>query len=135
MSIMKKEFTIKSSLAEVRPLVKEVISSLRELAPGSDLLHDFKLAAEEALINAVKHGNNFKEELPVLVTVEGDTDKVTISVEDKGRGYDYSKVPDPTLDENIARGGGRGLYLIKKLMDEVRFNKEGNRIEMVKYLK
>jgi len=60
--------------------------------------------------------------------------KISISVEDKGTGFDHNKVPDPTKEENLLMGNGRGVFLIKHLMDEVRFNKKGNRLTMVKHL-
>jgi len=131
--MIKKTFTIKTSLKEIPPVIKEILEHLKN--GNKDSLHDIKLAAEEAIINAMKHGNKFNEGLYVIVDFEYDGNKVGIAVQDEGKGYDHSKVPDPTLEENILRGHGRGVFLIRKLMDEVHFNNSGNRLEMVKYIK
>lgn len=131
---MKKTFKIKSNIKEISPVLKEIVDCLKQDRINTGIIHDIKLATEEAVINAMKYGNKFQENLPVMINFEYSRDKISISVEDKGEGYDHTKVPDPTLDKNIERGHGRGLFLIKKLMDELRFNKRGNRIEMVKYL-
>ena len=55
-------------------------------------------------------------------------------MEDEGSGFDPEKVPDPTVEENMLKYGGRGVYLIKRLMDEVEYNDRGNRVKMVKYI-
>lgn len=115
--------------------MNEVLHYLKERGVSHLVMHDVKLAAEEAIINAIKHGNRFNEELPVVINFECSAALIRIVVQDKGPGYDYAKVPDPTSDENIERDHGRGVYLIKKIMDEVRFNYSGNRIEMIKYIK
>ncbi len=144
--MIKKTFTIRTSLKEIQPVVKKILEYLK--GGDKDALHDIKLAAEEAVINAMKHGNKgfttihiqvrlnkFNEKLYVIVDFEYDGNKVGIAVQDEGKGYDYSKIPDPTIEENILRGYGRGVFLIRKLMDEVHFNNSGNRLEMIKYIK
>lgn len=131
--MIRKTFTIKTSIKEIQPVVKEILGYLKD--GTKDAIHDIKLAAEEAMINAMKHGNKSNENLYVIVDFEYDGNKVSIAVQDEGGGYDYSKVPDPTLEENILRGHGRGVFLIKRLMDKVRFNDSGNRLEMIKYIK
>lgn len=133
--IIKKTFKIKTNLSVVTPVIKEILDCLKPANISPGVLHDIKLAAEEAMINAIKHGNRFQEGLPVVIDFKRSKDRVSISVQDAGKGYDYTRVPDPTLDENIAKGNGRGVFLIRRIMDEVHFNKSGNKIEMVKYIK
>ena len=130
-----KNFKIKSSLKEIQPVVGQILALLQETGAPAALLHDIKLSAEEAIINAVKHGSKLKEDLPVAIAFSRQGDVVRVAVEDCGSGYDHQCIPDPTLDENISKGRGRGIFLIRKLMDEVHFNPAGNRIEMVKYIK
>jgi serine/threonine-protein kinase RsbW len=132
---MEKTFNIKSNIKEIAPVVKEMLDCLKKGGASNEIIHDVKLSAEEAMINAMKHGNKCREDLPVMINFEYSKDKITVSVQDKGSGYDYNKIPDPTLDENIAKGHGRGVFLIRRLMDEVRFNNSGNCIYMVKYIK
>jgi serine/threonine-protein kinase RsbW len=54
-----------------------------------------------------------------------------LAVEDQGPGFDPGSVPDPTLEENLERGSGRGLLLIRAYMASVRYNASGNRLEMI----
>lgn len=88
-----------------------------------------RLAIEEALANALKHGSPKGQ--PVHVDVDASDDVLTIAVEDHGPGFDPASVPDPTTPENLSKPCGRGLLLIRTYMSEVRFNDTGNRIEMV----
>lgn len=133
--IFKKRLKIKSSLKEIPPVIDDILANLKIKGLSDIILHDIKLVTEEALINAMKHGNNFTEELPVELGLVYFKNRVRITVRDAGKGYEYKKVPDPTLDENLGKGHGRGVFLIRELMDKVRFNKTGNKIEMVKYIR
>jgi serine/threonine-protein kinase RsbW len=85
-------------------------------------LGNIQLALQEALMNAVLHGNQSNPEKYVRLCVaiqEGGG--ILIVVKDSGSGFDPSKLPDPTLKENILREGGRGVYLIQQLMDQVEY--------------
>jgi len=115
--------------------VDEIIILLRGLHADESDTFDIRLCLEEALINAIKYGNKFDKNLDVLVECSCSENKISISVQDKGKGFDYSKIPDPTKEENLLVGHGRGVFLIKHLMDELRFNEKGNRLTMTKYLK
>ena len=94
---------------------------------------DIETALREALANAVAHGNHEDPRKCVYVTchctVEGG---VSITVQDEGQGFDVGTLPDPTAPENRLRTSGRGIYLMKALMDEVRFEKEGAIVHMCK---
>lgn len=91
-----------------------------------------RLAVEEALTNAMRHGHKGLEPgTPLHLEVEASSDRLRIVVEDQGPGFDPAGVPDPTLDENLNRPCGRGLMLIRAYMTEVRHNERGNRIEML----
>lgn len=91
-----------------------------------------RLAVEEALTNAVRHGHRGLDPgTPVNLDVEVHPGRLRIVIEDQGPGFDPSAVPDPTLDENLNRPCGRGLMLIRAYMTEVRHNQRGNRIEMI----
>jgi serine/threonine-protein kinase RsbW len=91
------------------------------------------LSLEEAVINAIKHGNELDDTKKVVVGFAIDDERAIISVADEGEGFDPASVPDPTLDENLIAMSGRGLSLIRAYMDEVRFNDKGNDITMIKY--
>ncbi|MBU1147768.1 MAG: ATP-binding protein [Candidatus Omnitrophica bacterium] len=96
---------------------------------------NMKLCLEEALANAVRHGNKLNPDLFVEVTVGIDADRVIIKVKDHGHGFDFKAVPDPTEDTNFQKPCGRGIFLIKNFMDEVDFFDNGRGIKMVKFLK
>ena len=132
---MNKQLSVASDLKKIRHAVDEIIIMLKGLQVDESDVFDIRLCLEEALINAIKYGNKFDKDLEVKIDFAYVNDKINISVEDKGIGFDHKKVPDPTKEENLLMGNGRGVFLIKHLMDEVRFNKKGNRLTMVKHLK
>lgn len=90
-----------------------------------------KLAFEEALMNAFSHGHEgLGADVEVQVEYRVGPDEVYIAVQDQGPGFRPHAVPDPTLDENLAKPTGRGLMLMRAYMTEVAHNREGNRVEM-----
>jgi serine/threonine-protein kinase RsbW len=92
-----------------------------------------RLALEEAILNAIKHGNRYDRHKSVLVSYRIQHDRFDISITDEGPGYRPEAVPDPTADENLERPGGRGLLLMRYYMTEVTVHPPGNRLTMVKY--
>ncbi|MDD5504354.1 MAG: ATP-binding protein [Candidatus Omnitrophica bacterium] len=132
---MNKTITIESDLRRIKQVVDQVKFMLEQVGAGESDVFDIRLCLEEALINAIKYGNKFDKGKKVQVDFNHKDSKVSLTIEDNGDGFDIASVPDPTLDENILKGSGRGVFLIKYLMDELKFNKRGNRITMVKYLK
>ena len=98
---------------------------------GSRLTLNFRVGMCEALANAVLYGNRRDPEKRVRVEVELDTTRVEVRVVDQGNGFDPSHVPDPTLPGNLERAGGRGVFLLHKLMDQVEYRGGGNEVRMV----
>jgi serine/threonine-protein kinase RsbW len=92
---------------------------------------NFRVGLSEALSNAMLYGNDSDPEKRVRVEVTIKRKEITVRVTDEGVGFDPSKVPDPTLPDNISKTGGRGIFLMKSLMDEVRFNERGNSVTLV----
>lgn len=88
-----------------------------------------RLAVEEAVSNAFKHGHGGRHE-PVRVHWRIDDDELMVSVRDRGPGFDPDGVPDPTLDANLEIPAGRGLMLMRAYMTDVRFNDRGNEVTM-----
>jgi serine/threonine-protein kinase RsbW len=101
------------------------------MADGSEI--DIEMALLEALANAVIHGNGGKSCKRVYVTCRCYMDgEVSIMVRDEGRGFDSNAVLDPTFSENLLFTHGRGIYLMKTLMDEVSFEEGGSVVRMRK---
>ncbi len=92
---------------------------------------NFRVGLTEALSNAMLYGNNSDPEKSVRVEVMIKLDEVSVRVTDQGAGFDPATVPDPTLPDNISKSGGRGIFLMKALMDEVQFNERGNSVTLV----
>ncbi len=126
--------SIPSKLELIPEFVKGLLDRIKERVSDEGLLFDIRLCLEEALINAVKYGNKMEASLPVEVKVEILPDKLSFEVKDQGKGFDYQSLPDPTSGDNLEKSSGRGIYLIKKLMDEVKFFDGGSRIMMVKFI-
>ena len=95
-------------------------------------MSDVEIALREALANAIIHGNHEDRRKYVHVTCLCEPDEVSIAVKDEGKGFDVNNVPDPTALENIGSVHGRGILVMKALMDEVRFEEGGAVVRMRK---
>lgn len=98
---------------------------------GSRLTLNFRVGVTEALANAVLYGNGADPGKHVRIEVHIDSMRIACIVEDQGGGFDPGAIPDPTLPENLHRPGGRGLFLIRELMDDVEFSDSGNAVRLV----
>jgi serine/threonine-protein kinase RsbW len=91
-----------------------------------------RLSLHEAMSNAFRHGHSrLPPQVPVKISYNVMNDRVLLAVEDQGPGFNPGSVPDPTLQENLERGSGRGLLLIRAYMASAEYNQKGNRLEMV----
>jgi serine/threonine-protein kinase RsbW len=134
-SLVNKRISIASNFKNIGQAVNEVLHLLKDIKANESDIFDIRLSLEEALINAIKYGNKFDEQLTVDIEFIHNHSKVTITIKDQGDGFDYHSLPDPTKEENLLKARGRGVFLIKHLMDKVEFNKKGNHLTMTKYLK
>lgn len=92
---------------------------------------NFRVGLTEALSNAMLYGNAHDPSQRVLVEITMGDGRVQATVKDQGSGFDPSSIPDPTRPENLTRPCGRGLFLMRALMDEVRHNERGNEVTLV----
>ncbi|MGH7476521.1 MAG: ATP-binding protein [Longimicrobiales bacterium] len=123
---------IDNDLSDVEPAVRYLMERCREMGFDERRLRlNFRVGLTEALINAILYGNEADPRRVVRIEVWLDPERATIEVSDQGGGFDPERLPDPTLPSNRMRSGGRGIFLIRKLMDEVEFNERGNCIRMV----
>ena len=100
---------------------------------GSRLTLNFRVGVSEALANAMIYGNHRDPAKRVRVEVDLAPEQVAVVVRDEGHGFDPLSVDDPTLPENLERTGGRGIFLIRELMDEVDNAGFGNCVRLVLY--
>ena len=91
-----------------------------------------KLALEEALTNAIKHGNCNDRDRQLVIRYAVKPDRTAIAVRDQGQGFQPETLPDPTADENLELPNGRGIMLMYAYMTKVRFNDQGNEVWMLK---
>ena len=124
--------TIASDLRQARLLEDTLLREAGRFGYNEAALFAIKLSLEEAINNAIRHGNSGDPGKHVTVRVELDDAQMTISVTDEGPGFNPGTVPDPTADENLEKPSGRGIMLMRAYMDDVRFNQRGNEICMCK---
>lgn len=126
------KFDIPSDLAESRHVHQQIMDAVRHHRFNENAYFAIKLALEEALVNAIKHGNKLDKSKRVKVEARVDHSLFEISVQDQGPGFDRGKVPDPTADENLTKCSGRGLLLMESYMDTVEYSDRGRRVRMTK---
>jgi serine/threonine-protein kinase RsbW len=120
--------------------VAEVETAADRLAVEAGLDEDQRfhiaMAVREAAINAVLHGNEYDPARQIEVSLENTGHDLVITIADQGKGFNPENVPDPLAEENLLRGTGRGIFLIRSLMDEVRFRQlhPGTELTLVKHL-
>lgn len=126
------EYSLPSTVAAISSLIEKFmlwITNCRCI-PGSET--DVEIALREALENAVVHGNHEDPRKAVSVSCRCEPDELSIAIRHEGQGFDINKVPDPTTPENIQSSHGRGIYLMKAFMDDVRFEEGGVVVRMRK---
>ena len=126
------EIVIPSDLAEARRVQEEIEEALTSARYGDRDIFSIKLALEEALVNAIKHGNQLDPGKRVTVWYSVTGERFDVKITDEGPGFDPADVPDPTLPENIERFCGRGLLLIRNFMTDVTYHGKGNVVTMSK---
>ena len=126
------EVTIESDYAEARRIQTLIGEALEACGYSEHDIFAIKLALEEALVNAIKHGNQLDPDKRVFVSYEISDDRFDILITDEGPGFNPADVPDPTDPDNIERPCGRGLLLMRGFMTEVEYHSPGNTVRMSK---
>lgn len=122
---------IESSLDKVEETVEEVLCRVNGHDLPNEKLFGLRLALHEAIANAITHGNRNRSDRSVCIRYERSENRVEITVRDEGHGFNCEKVPDPTVGENIYQCSGRGIFLMRRLVDEVNYNDPGNQVTLV----
>jgi len=132
--IVEENITIPSEVKYVREVSSKILRILETRNIDESALFDIRLCVEETVRNAIEHGNVKDRRSKVKINYRISGDRFTIEVEDEGAGFDYKSLPDPTHEENLMKNSGRGVYLVRRLMDKVEFNEKGNKVKLTKYM-
>jgi serine/threonine-protein kinase RsbW len=125
-------FTIASDYAAGRTVQKEILDDIRRNGFKGNTFFAINLALEEALTNAIRHGNSLDPGKKIHVESKVSARRVEITIEDEGPGFDRGSIPDPTAAENLEKCSGRGILLIEAYMNRVTWDRGGRRLRMVK---
>lgn len=128
---MNKELVIKSKI-ENMSLVENFIDEVAvELSIVSDLYGNVLISTIEAVTNAIIHGNDNNPDKIVKINVEKADNTLNVTVADEGPGFNVDIVPDPTKPDYIEQPNGRGIFLMKNLTDDLKFDKNGAVVTLI----
>ena len=126
----RERFVMASRREDTEAATEAVLAALERLGYDKAAVFAVRLSLEEALANAVRHGNKDDAGRRVTLHCEIGVDEAVLDVQDEGDGFDPGSVPDPTAAENLDIPSGRGLMLIRSFMADVTVHPPGNRITM-----
>ena len=127
------EEVIPSDTAAGQSVQERIIQLLEALSYDERDVFGVRLAIEEALVNAIKHGNQMDPSKTVRIACRIAAHMVRIEIEDQGPGFQIEDVPDPTADENLERPCGRGIMLMRAFMSSIVYNESGNLVILEKH--
>jgi serine/threonine-protein kinase RsbW len=131
--ILRLNRTVDGDVGAIEPVVEEIMKLVVENDCAGESEFEIELALREALANAIVYGCENDPDEKVQVCVGCDQERgILIVIRDPGEGFDPTTLPSPIMGQNIFSNGGRGIFLINQLMDEVSFEKSGTEIRMVK---
>lgn len=119
------------SISKVEKFIDEISANVNI---SSEIYGKILIATIEAVNNAIVHGNKLNSNKIVRVKIESEGNRLKVIVEDEGTGFDFYNLPDPTTPQNIENISGRGVFLMRKLSDEINFFNNGSQVELIFYL-
>ena len=123
------------SLPENIRMIESFIDNAKEeFQLEDDIYGNIMIAVTEAVNNAIVHGNGNDTNKNVALTLQILDHRIKFTVQDQGQGFDYTTLPDPTSPENLTKPGGRGIFLMKNLCDQVAFKDNGKIVELDFYM-
>jgi serine/threonine-protein kinase RsbW len=136
MNATRVSYTLDSSLESVNKAEETASDIATKSGFESEEVQRISMAVREAAVNAVLHGNSYDPRKKVHIAFETTQDALTITIRDEGKGLDPGEIPDPLAPENLLKQSGRGIFLIKAFMDEIRFRnmEPGTEITLIKKL-
>lgn len=136
MNATRVSYTLDSSLESVNKAEETATDIATKSGFDSEEVQRISMAVREAAVNAVLHGNSYDPRKKVHIAFESSQEGLTITIRDEGKGLDPEDIPDPLAPENLLKQSGRGIFLIRAFMDEVRFRSigPGTEITLIKKL-
>lgn len=125
---------IPSIIDNIRMIESFIDNAKERFQLDEDIYGNIMIAVTEAVNNAIKHGNSGNSTKNVHLSLSLNDNLLKFVVKDEGSGFDYDNLPDPTAPENIEKPGGRGIFLMKHLSDEVHFTEGGKTVELSFYM-
>ncbi len=122
---------LKSERSEIRRFEKILEEENRVFDLVIEKFINLQIACSEALVNAIVHGNEEDEAKKVYAGIEYDDIQLTVTIRDEGKGFDVKSLPDPTSKENLLKESGRGIFIIKSLVDEFICNSSDSGTEFI----
>ena len=123
------------SLPENIRIVESFIDNAKErYSLNDDIYGNIMIAVTESVNNAIVHGNGSEKNKNVSLNLFFDESAIRFTVSDQGDGFEYDDLPDPTAPENLDKPGGRGIFLMRHLCDEVNYSDGGKQVELIFYL-
>lgn len=126
------EFELPSAISPMHSILSYLLERVAKMGVVCPEKSNVFIALDEAFVNAVKHGNRYNHEKLVRITADISPKEARFTVEDEGDGFDVTQIPDPLDPTNLFKTSGRGVFLMYNIMDEVKYNERGNRLEMIK---
>lgn len=124
-----KILVIKSEISELRKVENFLNDIFKEYNLAEKYFNKLYLCISEAILNAIKHGNKNDKNKKVAIEVDYINEEIEVLIEDEGEGFDFNKVEDPTKSSNIRNESGRGIFIIRKMSNQLEYNEKGNRIQ------
>jgi serine/threonine-protein kinase RsbW len=115
------------SIAQLELLIEKLADTYKI---SDDTFANMMTCLNEALINAMKHGNKMDPAKKVIINAEAGSKRIIWTVTDEGPGFDYAHLADPTAPDNLENLTGRGVFIMKHLADQCIFNSSGNEVEL-----
>jgi len=127
----KLNLTLNSNRSEIQKFEEFLESVNSKFNLSAERFINLQIASSEAVVNAIVHGNNEDASKKVYVEIQFDDKSMLIKIRDEGKGFDLQTLPDPTSNENILKESGRGIFIIRSLVDDFHCNSTDSGTEFV----
>lgn len=127
---MYKRLRIESSISNLRIVENAIDEVMNEIGITQENYGKILVSTLEAVNNAIMHGNKYEKDKIVDVEISFRNQNLKIKISDEGKGFTPEEVPDPTIPQNLETLNGRGIFLMSKLADEIKYSKRGNAVTM-----